>query len=159
MVIGPVLEYWKYYCAGEKVNSRESADVVASRRQNRSLQCLRSPGCFHDNSGWLWSHTMRQIASYQIWSLKQAGRWNCICQTWIGLPWGEFWSSGDGQNIIIHPMYSSDNVDALLLDVWGGADHVLQPLHQGHLIIFHISGKGSCIFQTWNAIVADISLI
>jgi hypothetical protein len=53
-----------------------------------------------------------------------SGRGSCICQTWKGSPLGEFWSSEDGQNIIIHPMYSFNNVDAVSLDV-GGPDHVL----------------------------------
>ncbi len=36
----------------------------------------------------------------------------------------EFWSTEDIQNIMIHPMYSSANVDVLSLDVWG-TNHVL----------------------------------
>jgi hypothetical protein len=77
-----------------------------------------------------------------------SGRRRCICQTWKGSPQGKFWSSEDGQNIIVHPMYSSDNVDALLLDVWG-LDHILQPSPQAHWIVSHFSGRGSCICQTW----------
>jgi hypothetical protein len=77
-----------------------------------------------------------------------SGRGSCICQTWKGSPQGKFWSSEDGQNIIMHPMYSSDNVYVLSLDVWG-PDHVLQPSPQAHLIISHFSGWGSCICQSW----------
>ena len=35
---------------------------------------------------------------------------------------------------MIHPMYSSVNVDVLSLVVWG-PNHILQPSHQAHLII------------------------
>ena len=75
-------------------------------------------------------------------------RGSSICQTWKGSPRGEFWSTGDSQNIMIHPMYSSANVDVLSLVVWG-PNQVLQPSHQAHLIISHFSGRGSCICQTW----------
>ncbi len=80
-----------------------------------------------------------------------SGRESCICQTWKGSPRGEFWSSEDGQNIIIHPIYLFNNVDALSLDVWGPA-HVLKPSPQAHLIISHFSGRGSCICQTWKGL-------
>ncbi len=76
-----------------------------------------------------------------------SGRGSCICQTWKGWPQGEFWSK-DGQSIIIHLKYSSDNVNVLSLDVWG-PDHILQPSPQAHPIISHFSGRGSCICQTW----------
>ncbi len=76
------------------------------------------------------------------------GRGSCICQTWKVSPRGDFRSSEDGQNIIIHPMYLSHHVDAVSLDVWG-PDHVLQASPQAHLIISHFSGRGSCICQTW----------
>jgi hypothetical protein len=33
-----------------------------------------------------------------------SGRGSCICQTWKGSPRGEFWSTEDAQNIMIHPM-------------------------------------------------------
>jgi hypothetical protein len=66
---------------------------------------------------------------------------------WKGSPWGEFWSSEDSQNIKIHLMYSSDNVNALPLDVWG-TDHVLQTPPQAHLIVSQFWGRGSCICQT-----------
>ncbi len=65
-----------------------------------------------------------------------------------GQPRGEFWSSEDNQNIIIHPMYSSNNVDALSLDDWG-LDHILQSSPQAHLIISRFSGRGSYICRTW----------
>ncbi len=77
-----------------------------------------------------------------------SGRGSCISQTWKGSTHGEFWSSEDGQNTIIHPMYSSEKVNGLSLDIWA-PDHVLQPLPQAHLIISHFSGRGSCICQTW----------
>ncbi len=80
--------------------------------------------------------------------ISEAGSGSCICQTWKGSPRGEFWSSEDGQNIMIYPMYSSANIDVLSLVVWG-PNHVLQPSHQAHLIISHFSGRGSCIYQTW----------
>ncbi len=101
----------------------------------------------HWTSGeWItsYSHRLKRIWSFPIFS----GRGSCICQTWKGSPRGEFWSFEDGQNIIIHPMYSINNVEARLLDVWG-PDQVLQPSPQAHLIISHFSGRGSCICQTW----------
>jgi hypothetical protein len=75
-------------------------------------------------------------------------RGSYICQTWKGSPQGEFWYSEDGKNIIIHLMYSFDNVDALLLDVWG-PDHILQLSPQAHLIVSHFPVRGSYICQTW----------
>ncbi len=75
-------------------------------------------------------------------------RGSYICQTWKGSPRGKFWYSEDSKNIIIHPMYSFNNVDALSLDVWR-LKHILQPSPQAHLIISHFSGRGSCICQTW----------
>ena len=54
-----------------------------------------------------------------------SGRGSCISQTWKVTPWGEFLSSEDSQKLMIHPMYSSDNVAALWLDVWG-PDRLLQ---------------------------------
>ncbi len=74
------------------------------------------------------------------------GRGSCICQTWKGSPRGEFWSTEDGQNIMIHPIHSFANMDVLSLVIWG-PNHVLQPSHQGHLVIPHFSGRGSCICQ------------
>jgi hypothetical protein len=35
---------------------------------------------------------------------------------------------------MIHPMYSSANIDVLSLVVWG-PNHILQPSHQAHLIV------------------------
>jgi hypothetical protein len=63
-----------------------------------------------------------------------SGRGSCIFQTWKGSPRGEFWSSEDGQYIMIHPIYLSANVDVFSLVVWW-PNHVLQPSHQAHLII------------------------
>jgi hypothetical protein len=88
------------------------------------------------------SHQAHLINSYFY------GRGSCICQTWKGSPRGEFWSTEDSQNIMIHSMNSSANIDVLSLVVWG-LNHILQPLHQAHLIISHFSGRGSCICQTW----------
>jgi hypothetical protein len=74
-----------------------------------------------------------------------SGRGSCISLTWKGSPRGEFWSTEESQNIMIHPMYSISNVDVLSLVVWG-PNHVLQPSRQAHLIIPHFSGRGGAAF-------------
>jgi hypothetical protein len=75
------------------------------------------------------------------------GKGELHLSNWKGSPWGEFWSSEDGQNIKIHPMYSFDNVILFSLDVWV-TDHVLQTSPQAHLIISQFWGRGSCFCQT-----------
>ncbi len=97
---------------------------------------------------WRFAHALQPSPQAHLIISQFSGRESCICQTWKGLPRGEFWSSEDGQNIIIHPMYWFGNVGALSLDVWG-LDHVLQPSPQAHRIISHFCGRGSCICQTW----------
>ena len=83
---------------------------------------------------WGQDHVLQPPPQVHLIIYHFSGRGSCICQTWKGSPRGKFWSSEDGQNIIIHPMYSSNNVEALSLDVWG-PDQVLQPSTQAHLIV------------------------
>jgi hypothetical protein len=97
---------------------------------------------------WVPDQVLQLSTQAHLFISDYSGRGGCICQTWKGLPRGKFGSSEDDQNIIIHPMYSCDNIDALSLDVWG-PDHVLHLSNQAHLIISYYSGRGSCICQTW----------
>jgi hypothetical protein len=76
-----------------------------------------------------------------------SGRGSCICQPWKGSPHGEFWSSEDVKNIMIHPICSLDKGDALSLD-FCVPEQVLQLLTQAHMIISKISWRGSSICQT-----------
>jgi hypothetical protein len=72
-----------------------------------------------------WPEHVLQPSTMSIGSFPFfSGRVSCICQTWKGLPRGEFWSSEDGQNIKICLIYPPDNVNALSSDI-GGPGHVL----------------------------------
>ncbi len=97
---------------------------------------------------WGLNHVLHPSHQAHLIIYRFSGRGSCIRQTWKGSPRGEFWSTEDGQNIMIYPMYSFANVVVLSLVVWG-LNHVLQPSHQAYLIISHFSRRGSCICQTW----------
>jgi hypothetical protein len=97
---------------------------------------------------WGLDHVLQPSPQAHLIISHFSGRGSCICQTWKGLTQVKFLSSEDSQNIIIHPIYSFDNVDALSLDIWG-LDHGLQPSPQVHLIMSLPSVRGSYIFQTW----------
>ena len=97
---------------------------------------------------WGPNHVLQPLHQAHLIISHFSGRGSCIGQTWKGSPRGEFWSSEDGKNILIHSIYSSANVDVLSLVVCV-PNHVLQPSHQAHLIISHFSGRGSCICQKW----------
>jgi len=114
----------------------------------KSLPALHKVTWLHPNSFKVTLESYKEANCILSNLISEARRGSCICQTWQKLPRNEFWSSEDGQNIIVHPMYSSNNVDTLSLDVWG-SDYVLQPSTQEHVIIFHFAGRGSCICQTW----------
>ncbi len=97
---------------------------------------------------WGPDHILQLSTQVHLINFNFSWRGSCICQIWKGSPWCEFWSSEDSQNVKIHLIYSFENFDALSVDVWG-ADHVLKPSPQAHLIIFYFSGRGSCICQIW----------